>query len=92
MTLESVRPGMQCEIVEIRHCGGCGGGCHAAKQGHEHGHGRHHTRTTRAEEMGLKTGLRVEMLKNDGNQLLLQVDQAQIAIDRPMAMKIGVRI
>jgi len=90
MTLGLVSSGEQCEIVEIRHCGGCGGGCHDTG----HGHGTHKVtpkKTTRAEEMGLRAGKRVEMLKNDGDQLLLLVDDARIAIDRRMAMKIMVR-
>ena len=48
-------------------------------------------RSTRAEEMGLRVGKQVEMLKNDGNLLLLLVDDARIAIDRRMARSIKVR-
>ncbi|MDO9308319.1 MAG: FeoA family protein [Deltaproteobacteria bacterium] len=91
MTLGLVSCGERCEIVEVRHCGGCGGNCHDDKHklGHARG-GKQHS-TTRAEEMGLRAGKRVEMLKNDGNLLLLLVDDARIAIDRRMAMKIMVR-
>lgn len=91
MTLGLVSCGEQCEIVEVRHCGGCGGGCHDDRQTHDHAHGGKHKTATRAEDMGLRAGKRVEMLKNDGNLLLLLVDQARIAIDRRMAMKIMVR-
>ncbi|OGT97976.1 MAG: FeoA family protein [Geobacteraceae bacterium GWC2_48_7] len=84
-TLGQVNTGEQCEIIEVRHCGGCGGACHDNGHGHAHG-----SKITRAEEMGLKVGKLVKMLRNDGNLLLLLVDNARIAIDRPMAMKIMV--
>lgn len=91
MTLGLVSSGERCEIVEIRHCGGCGGSCH--DNGHTHTPVQNNAQknATRAEEMGLRTGKRVEMLKNDGNLLLVLVDGARIAIDRRMAMKIMVR-
>ena len=91
MTLGLVSSGEQCEIIEIRHCGGCGGGCHDDKHKYAHVHGSKQKTDTRAEDMGLRSGKRVEMLKNDGNLLLLLVDDARIAIDRRMAMKILVR-
>lgn len=91
MTLGLVSSGEQCEIVEIRHCGGCGGSCHDNGHTHAHGQGGVRKNSTRAEEMGLRVGKRVEMLKNDGNLLLVLVDDARIAIDRRMAMKITVR-
>lgn len=91
MTLGLVSSGERCEIVEVRHCGGCGGSCHDDKQRHGHTHGSKQKTATRAEDMGLRAGKRVEMLKNDGNLLLLLVDEARIAIDRRMAMKIMVR-
>lgn len=91
MTLGLVSTGELCEIIEIQHCGGCGGGCHDDKHKHGHVHGSSQKTTTRAEDMGLRAGKRVEMLKNDGNLLLLLVDNARIAIDRRMAMKIMVR-
>lgn len=91
MPLELLTAGERGEITEIRHCGGCGGDCHP--HGHQHGHGRghqHHT-ATRAEEMGLRVGKQVEVLNNDGNLLLLLVDEARIAIDRRMARSIKVK-
>lgn len=91
MSLGLVSSGEQCEIVENRRCGGCGGECHGDDHGHDHGHGKKQKADTRAEDMGLRPGSRVEMLKNDGNLLLLLVDNARIAIDRRMAMKIMVR-
>jgi ferrous iron transport protein A len=93
MTLGLLSPGEKCEIVEVKHCGGCGGNCHSGdhKHDHNHSHGKHGKTETRAEEMGLRVGKRVEMLKNDGNLLLLLIDEARIAIDRRMAMKIMVR-
>lgn len=80
MALGLVSSGEQCEIVENWRCGG----------GNEDGHG-HGKADTRIEDMGLRPGSRIEMLKNDGNLLLLLVDNARIAIDRRMAMKIMVR-
>ena len=85
MTLGLVAPGEQCEIVAVRHCGGCGDTCDGS------GHAAGNERATRAEELGLRVGKQIEMLKNDGNLLLLLVDEARIAIDRRMAMKIMVR-
>lgn len=97
MTLGLLSPGEKCEIVEVRHCGGCEGDSHSGEQkyGHKHNHGHtqntHNKTATRAEELGLRVGKWVEMLNNDGNLLLLLVDEARIAIDRRMAMKIMVR-
>jgi len=92
MPLELLTPGERGEITEIRHCGGCGGGCHT--HGHQHGQGGHHHHkgtATRAEEMGLRVGKQVEVLNNEGNLLLLLVDEARIAIDRRMARSIKVK-
>lgn len=83
MPLELLSPGERGEIMEVRHCGGCG--C----QGHGH-HGRKGT-ATRAEEMGLRVGKQVEVLTNDGNLLLLLIDEARIAIDRTIARTIRVK-
>lgn len=94
MPLELLTPGDRGEIMEVRHCGGCGGGCHSHGHQHAHHHGyqqHHKAATTRAEEMGLRVGKQVEMLKNDGNLLLLLVDDARIAIDRRMARSIKVK-
>ena len=91
MPLELMGPGERGEIMEVKHCGGCDGGCH--DQGERHGHDLHKQKATatRAEEMGLRIGKMVEMLKNDGNLLLLLVDEARIAIDRRMARGIQVK-
>ncbi len=90
MPLALLTPGERAEITEVRHCGGCGGGCHSHDHHVEH---HHHTKATatRAEEMGLRVGKMVEVLKNDGNLLLLLVDEARIAIDRRMARTISVK-
>ncbi len=83
MSLEQLSPGQRGEIIEVRHCGTCG--C----QGHDH-----HNRKaggTRAEEMGLRVGKQVEVLKNDGNLLLLLVDEIRITIDRKIAGTISVK-
>lgn len=80
MALGLVSTGEQCEIVEHRQCGGCGGVCHDDSHkhdhSHEHGHGKKQKTDTRAEGMGLRPGTRLEMLKNDGNLLLVLVDNA----------------
>lgn len=89
MSLGLVSSGEQCEIVENRRCGGCGGEYHDDGLGYDLANKQ--KADTRAEDMGLRPGSRVEMLKNDGNLLLLLVDNARIAIDRRMAMKIMVR-
>lgn len=91
MPLELLTPGERGEITEIHHCGGCGGGCHS--HGHHHDHSHHHKKAsaTRAEEMGLRVGKQVEVLNNEGNLLLLLVDEARIAIDRRMARSIKVK-
>lgn len=92
MPLELLSPGEQGEITEVKHCGGCGGGCHSNGHHHEqHGQGSHKAIATRAEEMGLRVGKVVQVLKNDGNLLLLLVDEARIAIDRRMARTISVK-
>jgi ferrous iron transport protein A len=90
MPLELMSPGERGEIMEVKHCGGCGGGCHN-QHGHDHEGHKHKATATRAEEMGLRVGKMVEMLKNDGNLLLLLVDEARIAIDRRMARSINVQ-
>ncbi|UFS70812.1 ferrous iron transport protein A [Geomonas sp. RF6] len=46
----------------------------------------------RIEDMGLRVGKRVEMLNNGGGgAVLLRVDEARIAVDRSLAMKIFVK-
>ncbi|MDD2501538.1 MAG: FeoA family protein [Geobacter sp.] len=93
MPLELLNPGEKGEILEIRHCGGCGGGCHSHAHHKHDGHGHQHGKATatRAEEMGLRVGKQVEVLKNEGNLLLLLVDESRIAIDRRMARSIKVK-
>lgn len=91
MQLELLTTGERGEIIEVNHCGGCGGGCHGHGQAHEHKEGHSPRRGTRAEELGLRVGKMVEVLKNDGNLLLLLVDEARIAIDRQIARNIRVR-
>ena len=92
MPLELLTPGERGEIIEVKHCGGCGGGCHS-HTAHEnnHVHKTHKATGTRAEEMGLRVGKMVEVIKNDGNLLLLLVDEARIAIDRKIARSIRVK-
>jgi ferrous iron transport protein A len=45
----------------------------------------------RAEDMGLRVGKRVEMLRNSAGAVLVKVDESRIALDRGMAMRIRVR-
>lgn len=47
--------------------------------------------TTRAEDMGLRVGKRVEMLSNGSGAVLVKVDESRIAVDRGVAMRIKVR-
>lgn len=87
MVLGLVSSGERCEIVKISHCGGCGDECR------DHGQGKRSadSTATRAEEMGLRAGKRIEMLRNEGKLLLVLVDNARIALDRRMAMQIVVK-
>ena len=45
----------------------------------------------RLEDMGLRVGKNVEMLRNGGGPVLIRIDESRIAVDRGMAMKIMVR-
>lgn len=70
-------PGEKAEVVELR---GDGQTCRACQC------------LCRLEDMGLRTGKTIEMLKNYGNgALLVRVDESRIALNRGMAMKIQVR-
>lgn len=46
---------------------------------------------SRAEDMGLRIGKRVQMLSNGAGPVLVKVDESRIAVDRGVAMKIKVR-
>ena len=46
---------------------------------------------SRVEELGLRAGRRVRMLANGTGPVLVKVDEARVAIDRGVAMRIGVR-
>ena len=83
MPLALLSPGESGEIVDIRvHeekktcCGQCGG--------------ERHKSDNRIEELGLRAGKIISML-NNGTPILLKIDEARIAIDRSLAMKIMVR-
>lgn len=45
----------------------------------------------RVEELGLRAGNRVTVLRNAAGPLLVKVDESRIALDRAIAMRIGVR-
>jgi ferrous iron transport protein A len=45
----------------------------------------------RAEDMGLRVGSRVQVLRSGPGPLLVRVDQSRIALDRGIAMRIRVR-
>jgi ferrous iron transport protein A len=45
----------------------------------------------RAEDMGLRVGSRVEVLRSGPGPLLVKVDESRIALDRGIAMRIRVR-
>jgi ferrous iron transport protein A len=83
MPLALLSPGESGEIVDIRvHeekktcCGQC--------------NGERHKSDNRIEELGLRAGKIISML-NNGAPILLKIDEARIAIDRSLAMKIMVR-
>ena len=83
MPLALLRPGESGEIVDIRVqeekktcCGQC--------------NGERHKSDNRIEELGLRAGKIISML-NNGAPILLKIDEARIAIDRSLAMKIMVR-
>ena len=83
MPLALLSPGESGEIVDIRvHeekktcCGQC--------------NGERHKSDNRIEELGLRAGKVISML-NNGAPILLKIDEARIAIDRSLAMKIMVR-
>jgi ferrous iron transport protein A len=46
---------------------------------------------SRAEDMGLRVGKQVEMLRNGDGPVLVKVDESRIAVDRGVAMRITVR-
>jgi ferrous iron transport protein A len=84
MPLALLSPGEDAEIVTIRvheeHktcCGQCNGE-------------KHKKSDNRIEELGLRAGKVISML-NNGTPILLKIDEARIAIDRSLAMKIMVR-
>lgn len=84
MPLALLSPGESGEIVDIRvHeekktcCGQCNGEQHKKSD-------------NRIEELGLRAGKIISML-NNGAPILLKIDEARIAIDRSLAMKIMVR-
>jgi ferrous iron transport protein A len=49
------------------------------------------TADSRAEDMGLRVGQRVRVLRNGTGPLLVKVDESRIALDRSIAMRIRVR-
>lgn len=87
MTLGLVDSGEHCEIVQIRQSRRCG----RDAPGYDQADDQRHTTSIRVEEIGLRPGKRVTVLNNDGNLLLLLVDNVRIAIDRRMAMNIMVK-
>ena len=49
------------------------------------------TCASRAEDMGLRVGRRVLMLRNGSGPVLVKVDESRIAVERGVAMRIEVR-
>lgn len=83
MPLALLSPGEAGEIISVRiheEKRSCCGECN----------GERHKSDNRIEELGLRTGKVVAML-NNGAPILLKVDEARIAVDRGLAMKIMVR-
>ena len=73
------------EIIDFRGAGTeCGSGaCRCECAGRKSGF--------HLEDMGLRIGKTVEMLKSGGGPVLLRVDESRIAIGRGLAMKIMVQ-
>jgi ferrous iron transport protein A len=46
---------------------------------------------SRAEDLGLRVGKRVQMLSNGMGPVLVKIDESRIALDRGVAMRIKVR-
>ncbi len=46
---------------------------------------------SRAEDLGLRAGREVEMLRNGPGAVLVKVDESRLAVDRAVAMQIKVR-
>ena len=46
---------------------------------------------SRAEDMGLRAGRRIEVLTSGPGPVLVKVDESRIALDRKVAMRIQVR-
>ena len=83
LPLALLSPGESGEIVAIRvheEKKSCCGQCN----------GERHKSDNRIEELGLRAGKLVSML-NNGAPILLKIDEARIAVDRSLAMKILVR-
>jgi ferrous iron transport protein A len=53
--------------------------------------GERETCDSRAEDMGLRVGKRVEMLRSGAGPVLVKVDESRIAVGRGVAMRIIVR-
>jgi ferrous iron transport protein A len=53
--------------------------------------GARETCDSRAEDMGLRVGKWIEMLRNGAGPVLVKVDESRIAVDRGIAMRITVR-
>jgi ferrous iron transport protein A len=78
MPLGLLFPGEHAEVMELR---GTDNACAACRGC-----------LCRLEDLGLRAGKTVEMLKNYGNgALLVRVDNSRLALNRGMAMKIKVR-
>ncbi|MBJ6723891.1 FeoA family protein [Geomesophilobacter sediminis] len=45
----------------------------------------------RVEDLGIRVGKMVEMLRNAGGPILLKVDESRLALDRALAMKIMIK-
>lgn len=81
--LDLLSPGELGEIVAIRpHNSPASAQCSAEREKERY----------RLEEIGLRIGKSVRVLNNDGGTLLVKVDdEARIAVDRGLAMKIMLR-
>ena len=85
LPLGLLSPGERGEIVGFRG---------VAPEGEPDGcccHGGKRKGSFHLEDLGLRTGKTVEMLKNGGGPILLRVDESRIAVGRGLAMKIMVQ-
>jgi ferrous iron transport protein A len=82
LPLGLLKRGERAEVIEIR-----AGGHLDVRGPRAHGKDR-----SRIEDMGLREGIILEMLSNEGKgAILIRIDESRLAIGRGIAMKVMVR-